>query len=64
MISIMNKIRAVVMKYDAPQVPSAGDWSFHRDAAIFVEGAETVTVEDCLLDSPGNIAYRDPCRLA
>jgi hypothetical protein len=32
---------------DAYHVPSAGDWSIHRGAAVFVEGAENVTVEAC-----------------
>ena len=32
---------------DVYHVPSAGDWSIHRGAAVFVEGAENVTVEAC-----------------
>ena len=35
------------------EVPSGGDWSVHRGAAVFVEGAENILVQNCLFDSPG-----------
>ena len=35
------------------EVPSGGDWSVHRGAAIFIEGAEHILVQNCLFDSPG-----------
>ena len=35
------------------EVPSGGDWSVHRGAAVFIEGAEHVLVQNCLFDSPG-----------
>ena len=35
------------------EVPSGGDWTVHRDAAVFVEGAEGTVVENILFDSPG-----------
>ena len=35
------------------EVPSGGDWSIHRGAAVFVDGAEGCTVEACLFDQPG-----------
>ena len=35
------------------EVPSGGDWAIHRGGAVFVEGAEMVTVSNCLFDSPG-----------
>ena len=39
-------------------IPSGGDWALHRGGALFVEGAENVTVEQCaftLLD--GNALF-------
>ena len=38
---------------DSYEVPSGGDWAIHRDGAVFVEGVDGVTVEQCLFDSPG-----------
>ena len=35
------------------EVPSGGDWTVHREAALVVEGAEGVNVSNCLFDSPG-----------
>ena len=35
------------------EVPSGGDWTVHRGAAIFVEGAEHILVQNCVFDSPG-----------
>ena len=35
------------------EVPSGGDWSVHRGAAVFIEGAEHVLVQNCLFNSPG-----------
>lgn len=35
------------------EVPSGGDWSTHRGAMLYVEGAEGVIIEDCLFDGPG-----------
>ncbi len=35
------------------EVPSGGDWTVHRDGMIFIEGAENITVEGNVFDSPG-----------
>ena len=35
------------------EVPSGGDWSVHKDGAIFIEGAEGTRVVGILFDSPG-----------
>ena len=35
------------------EVPSGGDWTVHRGAAVVVEGAENVTISKCLFYSPG-----------
>ena len=35
------------------EVPSGGDWSVHRGAAVFIEGAENILIQNCLFDSPG-----------
>ncbi len=32
------------------------DWTIYRGAALFLEGAEDATIEDCLLDQPGGNA--------
>ena len=29
-------------------VPSGGDWSLYRGAAVFIEGTENVIVDSCL----------------
>ena len=39
--------------FSSYEVPSGGDWSVHRGAAVFIEGAEHVLVQNCLFDSPG-----------
>ena len=36
------------------EVPSGGDWSVHRGAAVFIEGAKHFLVQNCLFDSPGS----------
>ena len=38
------------------EVPSGGDWTVHKDAAVFIEGAERVVVKDNVFDSPGGNA--------
>ena len=38
------------------EVPSGGDWSIHRGGAVFVEGADGFTMQQCLFDSPGGNA--------
>ena len=35
------------------EVPSGGDWSIHRGGAVFVEGAENCTIENCFFDTVG-----------
>lgn len=35
------------------EVPSAGDWSIHRGGAVYIEGAENVSVSSCLFDQSG-----------
>ena len=35
------------------EVPSAGDYTVHRNGAVFVEGVDGFTIQDCLFDSPG-----------
>jgi len=34
-------------------VPSGGDWSLHRNAAVFVENAENVRVTNCTFRNLG-----------
>ena len=34
-------------------VPSGGDWSVHRNGAVYLEGTVKATVESCTFDSPG-----------
>lgn len=41
---------------EAYEVPSGGDWSIHRGGALFVEGAERVSVENCSLARLGGNA--------
>ena len=38
------------------EVPSGGDWSIHRGGAVFVEGADGLTVQKCRFDSTGGNA--------
>lgn len=38
------------------EVPSAGDYSIHRNAALFIEGADNVVVDDCLFKNIGGNA--------
>ena len=35
------------------EVPSGGDWTVHREAAVVVEGVEGVNISNCLFYSPG-----------
>ena len=35
---------------------SGGDWSIHRSAAVYVEGAENFVIKNCTFDSPGGNA--------
>ena len=35
------------------EVPSGGDWSIHRGATVFVDGAERVAIIECTFDQPG-----------
>ena len=37
----------------AYEVPSAGDWSIHRGGAVYIEGAENVSVSSCFFDQAG-----------
>lgn len=54
-VTIMN----VTFMYTEPtfleshEVPSAGDWAIHRNGAVFVEGLDGFTIQQCLFDSPG-----------
>ena len=41
---------------EAFEVPSGGDWSIHRGAALFVQEAEAVTVANCLFTGLGGNA--------
>lgn len=34
-------------------VPSGGDWSVHRNGAVYLEGTVKATIERCTFDSPG-----------
>ncbi|XP_057307631.1 uncharacterized protein LOC130645609 isoform X2 [Hydractinia symbiolongicarpus] len=34
-------------------VPSGGDWSVHRNGAVYIQSSEGVTVQGCTFDSPG-----------
>ena len=53
------KISGLRLAHAAPtfmskyEVPSAGDWSIHRGGAVFIEGAEDVSVTGCLFDQAG-----------
>ena len=38
------------------EVPSGGDWSVHRGAAVFAEGVKGFRVLNCLFDAPGGNA--------
>ncbi|XP_028405678.1 uncharacterized protein LOC114528250 [Dendronephthya gigantea] len=38
------------------EVPSGGDWSIHRNGALFIEGGENVVVESCLFTNIGGNA--------
>ncbi|HEX4022664.1 MAG TPA: right-handed parallel beta-helix repeat-containing protein [Acidobacteriaceae bacterium] len=38
------------------EAPSRGDWTIHRGAAVFLEGAEHCAVEDCFFDAVGGNA--------
>ena len=38
------------------EVPSGGDWSIHRNGALFIEGAENVVVDNCLFSNIGGNA--------
>ena len=38
---------------DLYEVPSGGDWSIHREGAVFAEGVEGLTIHSCRFDSPG-----------
>ena len=38
------------------EVPSGGDWSIHRNGALFIEGAENVVVDHCLFTNVGGNA--------
>ena len=35
------------------EVPSGGDWTVHREAALVVEGVEGINISNCLFYSPG-----------
>ena len=35
------------------EVPSAGDWSVHRGAAVFIEAAHNITITHCLFNQTG-----------
>ena len=39
------------------EVPSGGDWSVQRGGALFVEGAENVLVQNCLLILRAEMVY-------
>ena len=39
--------------FESYEVPSGGDWSIHRGGAVFVEGVDGFTMQNCLFDSPG-----------
>lgn len=41
---------------DEYEVPSTGDWGIHRGGAVFIEGAEDCTVENCFFDAVGGNA--------
>ena len=38
------------------EVPSGGDWSLHRNAAVFIDGALNIVVSGLLFDQPGGNA--------
>jgi hypothetical protein len=38
------------------EVPSGGDWSLHRNAAVFIDGASNIAVAGLLFDQPGGNA--------
>lgn len=35
------------------EVPSGGDWSIHRGATVFIDGAEGITIKYCTFDQVG-----------
>ena len=35
------------------EVPSGGDWSIHRGATVFIDGAERINIEECTFDQVG-----------
>lgn len=39
-------------------IPSGGDWSLQRTAAVFLEGTEGVALESCRFKYLGGIAYQ------
>ena len=54
-VTVMN----ITFMYTEPtflknhEVPSGGDWAIHRNGAVFVEGVDGFTIQQCLFDSPG-----------
>ena len=39
--------------FESHEVPSGGDWAIHRGGAVFVEGVDGFTMQNCVFDSPG-----------
>ena len=39
--------------FEKYEVPSGGDWAIYRGGAVFVEGVDGFTIQQCLFDSPG-----------
>lgn len=53
-VTITQTATTFLEKYE---VPSGGDWSLYRGAAVFVSGpADSITVQGCLFDQPGGNA--------
>ena len=52
-------IKRITVAHSAPtfmadyEMPSGGDWAIYRGGAIFLDGTEDITIEDCTVDHPG-----------
>ena len=42
-----------MMAHGTWEVPSGGDWSIHRGAALLIQDASAITVEGCRFDQVG-----------
>ena len=52
-VSNLTLAHSATTYFSTYEVPSGGDWSVHRGAAVYIEGAESVLVQNCLFNAPG-----------